>query len=66
MLDRTEPPTIQDGYALSVAFVSLLDVVRCVQGILDDPASVAEKDSSQSSNDASKAAGEESGDGESQ
>jgi hypothetical protein len=38
MLDRTEPPNIQDGYCLSVAFVSLLDVVRCIQGILEGSA----------------------------
>ncbi|ELU04807.1 hypothetical protein CAPTEDRAFT_201502 [Capitella teleta] len=36
MLDRTDPPNIQDGYCLSVAFVSLLDVVRCIQGIIEE------------------------------
>ena len=34
MLDRIEPPSIPDGYSMSVAFLCLLDVVGCVQLII--------------------------------
>ena len=35
MLDRIEPPNIPDGYSLSLAFLCLLDVVGCVQNIIN-------------------------------
>jgi len=35
MLDKLDPPSIPDGYSLSLAFLCLLDVVRCVQGIIE-------------------------------
>ena len=38
MLDKVEPPTLPDGYGLSVSFVCMLDVVKCVQGIIEEPA----------------------------
>ena len=34
MLDRIEPPTIPDGYSMSLAFLCLLDVVGCVRYIV--------------------------------
>ena len=35
MLDKVDPPGIPDGYGLSLAFLCLLDVVRCVQSLID-------------------------------
>ena len=34
LLDKHEAPSVPDGYGLSVGFVSLLDVVKCVSGIV--------------------------------
>ena len=34
LLDKTDAPSVPDGYGLSVAFASLLDVVKCVSGIV--------------------------------
>ncbi|XP_033121689.1 protein MON2 homolog isoform X2 [Anneissia japonica] len=34
MLDKLEPPTVPDGYGLSIAFTCLLDVVRSVSAIV--------------------------------
>ena len=31
MMDRVEAPSITDGYGLSLAFLAMLDVTRCVQ-----------------------------------
>ena len=31
MMDRVEAPPITDGYGLSLAFLAMLDVTRCVQ-----------------------------------
>ena len=35
MVDKIDPPPIPEGYGLSVAFLCLLDVVRCVQGLIE-------------------------------
>ena len=35
MLDKIDPPFIPDGYGLSLAFLCMLDIVRCVQTILE-------------------------------
>ena len=31
MMDKVEAPPITDGYGLSLAFLAMLDVTRCVQ-----------------------------------
>ncbi len=31
MMERVEAPPIPDGYGLSLAFLAMLDVTRCVQ-----------------------------------
>ena len=38
LLDRIEPPQIQDGYGLSVALLTMLRVVKCVTGVIDGTA----------------------------
>ena len=38
MLDKTDPPSVPEGYGLSVSFLCMLDVVKCVQGIIEEPA----------------------------
>lgn len=35
LLDRVDPPSIQDGYGLSLAFYSLLEIDRSVQFIIE-------------------------------
>ena len=35
MLDKVDPPPVPDGYAISTAFLCLLDVVRSVQTLID-------------------------------
>ncbi|KAL5014652.1 hypothetical protein ScPMuIL_008922 [Solemya velum] len=35
MLDKFEPPTISEGYCLSLAFHSILDVVKCLQLLIE-------------------------------
>ena len=35
MLDKVEPPSIADGYALSLAFHCLIEFVRSVQQLID-------------------------------
>ena len=35
LLDKLEPPQIQEGYGLSVAVLTLLNIVRCVHKIID-------------------------------
>ena len=37
MIDKVDPPNIPEGYALSMAFLCMLDVVRCVQGLVEVP-----------------------------
>lgn len=31
MLDKIEPPTIPDGYGISIAYASLLEIIRSLQ-----------------------------------
>lgn len=35
MLDKVEPPSIPEGYAMSVAFSALLDLVRSITSIIE-------------------------------
>lgn len=35
MLDKVEPPTIPEGYAMSVAFHCLLDLVRGITSMIE-------------------------------
>lgn len=35
MLDKVEPPSIPDGYAMSVAFSALLDLVRGITSMIE-------------------------------
>lgn len=35
MLDKVEPPSIPEGYAMSVAFSALLDLVRGITSIIE-------------------------------
>lgn len=35
MVDKIDPPPIPEGYGLSLAFLCMLDVVRCVQGLIE-------------------------------
>ena len=35
MLDKVEPPTIPEGYAMSVAFQCLLDLVRGITSMIE-------------------------------
>ncbi|XP_041441007.1 protein MON2 homolog isoform X1 [Xenopus laevis] len=45
MLDKVEPPTIPEGYALSVAFHCLLDLVRGITTMIEGEIGQAETDS---------------------
>ncbi|XP_066447576.1 protein MON2 homolog isoform X1 [Eleutherodactylus coqui] len=45
MLDKVEPPTIPDGYAMSVAFHCLLDLVRGITTMIEGEIGQAETDS---------------------
>ena len=38
MLDKIEPPLIQDGYGLSVALLTMLNTVRSINGVIDGTA----------------------------
>lgn len=40
MLDKMEPPTIQDGYGISVAYACLLDIVRSISLAIQGPSTV--------------------------
>lgn len=35
MLDKVEPPSIPEGYAMSVAFSALLDLVRGITSMME-------------------------------
>lgn len=48
MLDKTDPPGIQDGYCMSVAYACLLDVIRSISLVVQNTPS-ATSDSSASS-----------------
>lgn len=41
MLDKQDPPTIQDGYCMSVAYACLLDVIRSISLIVQTPGVVS-------------------------
>ncbi|KAE8615247.1 hypothetical protein XENTR_v10008453 [Xenopus tropicalis] len=45
MLDKVEPPTIPEGYAMSVAFHCLLDLVRGITTMIEGEIGQAETDS---------------------
>ena len=40
MLDKSVPPTIPDGYCMSVAYACLLDVVRSISLVVENIPSV--------------------------
>lgn len=42
MLDKVEPPTIPEGYAMSVAFHCLLDLVRGITSMIEGELGEAE------------------------
>lgn len=42
MLDKVEPPTIPEGYAMSVAFHCLLDLVRGITTMIEGELGEAE------------------------
>lgn len=44
MLDKVEPPTIPEGYAMSVAFHCLLDLVRGITTMIEGELGQAETD----------------------
>lgn len=43
MLDKVEPPSIPEGYAMSVAFSALLDLVRGITTMIERELSVEEE-----------------------
>uniref|UniRef100_A0A670JRD0 Protein MON2 homolog n=1 Tax=Podarcis muralis TaxID=64176 RepID=A0A670JRD0_PODMU len=45
MLDKVEPPTIPEGYAMSVAFHSLLDLVRGITNMIEEELGQVEMES---------------------
>lgn len=42
MLDKVEPPSIPEGYAMSVAFSALLDLVRGITSMIERELTVEE------------------------
>lgn len=44
MLDKVEPPTIPEGYTLSVAFSALLDLVRGITSMMEQELNQSEED----------------------
>jgi hypothetical protein len=40
MLDKMEPPSIPDGYGISVAYACLLDIVRSISLSIQGPSTV--------------------------
>lgn len=52
MLDKVEPPTIPEGYAMSVAFHCLLDLVRGITTMIEGEIGQAETDSQISAEEA--------------
>lgn len=40
MLDKMEPPTIPDGYGISIAYACLLDIVRSISLAIEGPSTV--------------------------
>lgn len=51
MLDKVEPPTIPEGYAMSVAFHCLLDLVRGITTMIEEEIVQCETDSQTSSDE---------------
>lgn len=45
MLDKVEPPSIPEGYAMSVAFHCLLDLVRGITNMIEEELGQVETDS---------------------
>lgn len=43
MLDKVEPPSIPEGYAMSVAFSALLDLVRGITTMIERELTVEEE-----------------------
>lgn len=43
MLDKVEPPSIPEGYAMSVAFSALLDLVRGITTMIERELAVEEE-----------------------
>lgn len=43
MLDKVEPPSIPEGYAMSVAFSALLDLVRGITSMIERELAVEEE-----------------------
>lgn len=43
MLDKVEPPSIPEGYAMSVAFSALLDLVRGITSMIERELSTEEE-----------------------
>jgi hypothetical protein len=41
MLDKMEPPSIPDGYGISVAYACLLDIVRSISLSIQGPSTVS-------------------------
>ena len=48
MLDKTDPPSIQDGYCMSVAYACLLDVIRSISLVVQNTPPGSLSDSSAS------------------
>lgn len=44
MLDKVEPPSIPEGYAMSVAFSALLDLVRGITSMIERELSKQEQE----------------------
>lgn len=40
MLDKMEPPSIPDGYGISIAYACLLDIVRSISLAIEGPSTV--------------------------
>ena len=36
LLDKSDPPTIPDGYCMSVAYACLLDIIRSISLVVDN------------------------------
>ncbi|XP_037044984.1 protein MON2 homolog isoform X3 [Bradysia coprophila] len=43
MLDKMEPPTIPDGYGISIAYACLLDIVRSISLAIEGPSTLGEE-----------------------
>ena len=50
MMDKADSPNVVDGYGLSLAFLCMLDIVKCVQNLIPSPPSAKTLDVPNSSN----------------